>query len=583
MSLELLPNEVLLDLFDYFDGTELLCTFYGLNFRFNIVLHERFRTCSIKFNSVSKRDFDVICGQHLPLMSNYIVDLGLSDHEETPTQIKTFISYIPSFNRLNHLKSLSLFNLRSYQTLKTIIEGCYLISNLTHLNLINCYFQETQANLQLIVNHIWSLPSLIHCKISIGIKGQSLFCTPTKLSSSLKHVFLEKIQMKLNQIDQLVEYTPDLQRLSISITSFLDNDYKPSCLTTLLDLSVNSVFICNASNIDVLLKNTPNLRRLSIDLPSEIVDGNRWEEIIHNYLPELKVLKLKMKLNLATGQNIQQRVDELIDSFQSSFWIYEHQWYIRCFTSNRTIYLYTLSHCYDGSFPVTFRSTYPLDNQESFYNNITKIISPTFFDLPISPNIRLTKLNHLCINLPINDQFWSVVSTINRLKSIEIHYHANIFQSQVQALLDRTPYLYTLSIYQHESMSLQTALFKYSNSSVRELDLRNINHYFNEEDCIKLSQSPLGTQCEKLSILVHSYQSIISLVNHMKKLRALNVKCKDENYIESITSSEENDMESCDNDRENKDISIYRLKSHLPSRCVIVRDPKLTCNLLLWV
>ena len=112
----------------------------------------------------------------------------------------------------------------------------------------------------------------------------------------------------------------------------------------------------------------------------------------------------------------------------------------------------------------------------------------------------------------------------------------------MQALLNTAPHLNKLSINQHESAHLQTSLFKYTNVSVRELDLRNINHYFNEEECITLSRSPLGVQCEKLSFLVHNHENIISLVKNMPKLRALNVRCKDEKYIELSTSIEDNNV-----------------------------------------
>ncbi|CAF1215750.1 unnamed protein product [Rotaria sordida] len=575
MSLELLPNEILLDIFNYFNGVELLRIFYGLNTRLNFLLHDRFLNCSFKFNSVSKHDFDIICQQYLPTMADYIITLDLTDNDDTPTEIELFLSYSPSFKQFIHLRSLSLFNLRSYPTLMKILEECHHLCNLTHLGLFHCY-QDGQIDFQLIVNHIWSLPKLTHCTIGIGVTGLCFFRTPTNTSLSLEYVSIERIQVKLDQINRLFEYTPALKCLSISVVSFVDSDYIPSPLPTLIDLSISSCFTCNASNMVILLQNTPNLHRLNIDLSSEIVDGNRWEEIIRNYLPNLQIFQLKMKITLSPRQNIQERVDNLINSFQTSFWIDEHQWYVRCLTWNRTIYLYTLSNCYEENLPVSYKSTCLDDDQQDFYNSITKIISSTFFDQPIPSYIRLSKITDLCINLPINDQFWSIVSNFNRLKSLKILFHTNAFQSQVQALLNRTPHLVRLSINQHESIPLQTSLFKYRNLSIHELDLRNINHYFNEEDCITLSRSPLGVQCEKLSILIYNRESIISLIENMLKLRALNVRCKNEKYIEQSKLNEDNDVEYFDE-------NIQWLKDHLSSTCTVVRDPKLTCNILIWI
>ncbi len=70
MSLELLPNEILLDLFDYFYGIDLLRTFFGLNSRFNFLLYKQFRSYYFQFQSMSKSNSDMICQQHLPFITD---------------------------------------------------------------------------------------------------------------------------------------------------------------------------------------------------------------------------------------------------------------------------------------------------------------------------------------------------------------------------------------------------------------------------------------------------------------------------------------------------------------------------------
>jgi hypothetical protein len=511
----------------------------------------------------------MICQQHLPQMADSIRTLHLSDHEETPIQIKLFLSYSPSFDRFTQLRSLSISNLRSYQILIKIMNQFHQLYHLTHLNFFHCFLQDDQVDFQWIVNHIWSLPKLIHCTIGIGTKGQGSFSTPTKISSTLQYVSIEKMPIKLNQINRLFECTPGLKCLSISISSFVDNDYVPSPLPTLTDLSINSPFACNASNMVTLLQNTPNIHRLNIDLSTELVDGNRWEEIIRNHLPKLEVFQLKMKVALPMLQDIQARVDTLINSFETPFWIDEHRWYVYCLTQNRTIYLYTLSNHYEEELPVSFKSTSLEHDEPDFYSKMTKINTPTFFDQPISSSVPMRKINYLRINLPINDQFWSIVPNFKRLKSLTIYFHANVFHFQVQALLDRATRLHSLSISQHESIPLQSSIFKYRNASIRELNLRHINHYFNEDDCIQLSRSPLGVQCEVLSILVHNYESIITLVKHMPQIRSLNVRSQNEQYTTFID--------------DNNDECIQWLKNHLPPTSVVIRDPKQACDILIWI
>ena len=106
MNLELLPNEILLDLFEYLNGVDIFHGFYGLNSRFNLLLYKQFQIYSFQFDSISKYKFDIICQQHLPLIANRVIDLSLSDDDDTPEQINLFVSYISSMHVNNFVISL---------------------------------------------------------------------------------------------------------------------------------------------------------------------------------------------------------------------------------------------------------------------------------------------------------------------------------------------------------------------------------------------------------------------------------------------------------------------------------------------
>jgi hypothetical protein len=115
------------------------------------------------------------------------------------------------------------------------------------------------------------------------------------------------------------------------------------------------------------------------------------------------------------------------------------------------------------------------------------------------------------------------------------------------------------------------SLFKYINASVRELDLRDCNHYFNEEECIALINSSLSVQCEVLFIRVNNGESIINLTKYMFNLRALIVKCADDEYCKQSVLTEHNDE------------LVQWLKDHLLSTYLIVRDPEDKSNVLIWM
>jgi len=211
MNLELLPNELFLDLFGYFDGINLLRAFYNLNFRLNFLLYKQFRFYFFKFQSVSKRNFDMICQQHLPFIADRVIALRLSNSNETPKQINLLFSYISLFNQLTQLRSLKLFNVHSYETLSKLLDQCYHLNNLTHLNFYCYCYENDQDKFQSIVNNVWNLPKLTYCYFGIVIKKQHHFCLPTIISLSLEYVTIRPCELKMNQINQLFEYTPRLK------------------------------------------------------------------------------------------------------------------------------------------------------------------------------------------------------------------------------------------------------------------------------------------------------------------------------------------------------------------------------------
>jgi hypothetical protein len=573
MSFELLPNEILLDLFDYFDSTDLFFTFHGLNSRFNYLIYNQNQFYRFNFKWVSKRNFDRICQQHIPGIADRVIALQLSDHKYTPNQITLFFSYIPSFKHFTRLQFLSVDNVDSNQLLMKIINECHHLSYLTRLKLHSDPPQDGQIDIQLLVHNIWTLTKLIHCSIDINVSDPKLFHMPTEISPFLECVRFERSQFKWNQINQLFKYTPCLTCLSIRIALFDHDAFSPSFFPTLTDLKITTY--SNQSGIEKMfafLQNTPNLYRLDVRL-SVLVDGNRWEQMIRNYLPKLKIFRLNMYRIIRDEQNIQKRVDELVDSFRGSFWIDEHQWFIRCHAEEKRIYCSTLhknnSDFCDMLFD-SFKSTCPLNNEQEYYNNMNHITNNAFFNQTISSHIQLHNIEVLYIELPLNDQFWSRVSSLNRLSSLVVWRHVDMFQSQLQALFNRAPHLVALTIYQNVSSPLQRSLFEYTNISVRHLYLQYNNLYFNEEECIALARSPLGAQCEVLFIGVKNRESIIHLVTQMIKLRSLDVGCDDNDEIPDTTTS-------------TKDELIQWLKDRLPSTCCIERHLPRSKNIQIWI
>ena len=570
MKLESLPNEILLDVFSYFNGTDLLRAFYGLNIRLNLLLSKQFYSYSFQFNYVSKRHFDQICQQHLPLIANRVVNLQLSNSRETPEQMNLFFTYIPSLKSFIYLQSLTIFNLQSYQILVKLLDECRHLSNLTRLRFYSCTFRDDSVNCQWIIDQIWSLPKLVSCHLYMSRRGENHFYVPTIQSRSLEHISLFLHDLQWNDLNQLIESTPNLKSISTSVKYSSDHSHAESVLRILTKCTLYLVDVSIVPTMNIAFPSMSGLRSLDVYMWDGLISGCLWERIIRHSLPQLKIFHLTMEKIFFHEENLEEKVDELFNTFGTSFWIDEHQWFVRCFTMDTTIYLSTrfiTPYCSDTLSLNLWRSTYPDDDQKQFYNNITRISNETFFDKStIFSNIRFSNIEYLCLKLPFNDQIYSIISDFKRLKTLSIVSYVDRYSSQLQTLLGRVPCLQKLSISQDTSLPLQSSLFKQKNTSIRELHFFSYNcYYFNENECLLLICSPLAIQCEVLSIQVQNRQSVISLVKNLLHLRSLIVTCQDDQYEE-----EQSEL-------------VTWLKKHLSSKYLIVRDPDNVKNILIWI
>jgi hypothetical protein len=246
--------------------------------------------------------------------------------------------------------------------------------------------------------------------------------------------------------------------------------------------------------------------------------------------------------------------------------------------------LYTLSKRFyynELKCPDWLQSTCPHDNQQEFYNEIYYVRDLLSFKSIVPSNINLPNIRQLFTELPINDQFWSIVPSLERLYLLSISSYSDTFQSQLQFLLDQAPRLRHLHMYQDKALPFQLTLFELTNKTVDELHLL-FYHVFNEEECFKLSRSSLGVQCQILYIRVKYLESIIILVEKLIHLRALFVRGPCENNTEYLTIPRDNDQVP-DLKTINKVDSIQWLKDRLPVTCSIGRDSYYDTGIQIWI
>jgi hypothetical protein len=135
---------------------------------------------------------------------------------------------------------------------------------------------------------------------------------------------------------------------------------------------------------------------------------------------------------------------------------------------------------------------------------------------------------------------------------------------------------------QNASLPLLTSLFKFMDVVLRVFDLEDYNHQFNEEECMALTRSPLGIQCQILFIEVKNRESILILAQNMNNLQALHVKCGNEKDSIDIPSTM-NDNESHKKNTTKRDKIIEWLKYRLPSTCLVSKDPNTISYIRIWI
>ena len=586
-SFESIPNEVLLEVFDYFDDIDLLHGFHGLNSRFNSLLYDQHRF-RLNFKSISRRTLDMICREHLPLITDRLVALSLSDGKENPEQIDRFFAHIPSFSQLSQLRSLTIFNIRSCQTMLQSTQKCFEFHELTHLKLDSCYCLDNKNNFQEIMNNIWSLPKLIHYDINIMVNPQFSLCTPTIISTSLQSISIFRDPYKWHDLNELFHHTPHLHRLKVwicdNVSSSNQAHFNFHLFSTLRVLNITTASSVDHFQLALLFQNTPNLRHLNI-IVWKIIEGQQWEYMIQNYLPKLRIFRLEIIKEYLDHSVLSRRneyIRELINTFRSPFWIYERQWFVRCFIANSTIYLHTLPSTFQYSYiepPQSWLTTASYDDQQQVYDSTSSILFDKYFEQPLSPRMQLCYLRNLCIRLPIPTQFRLLVPTLERLDTLSILAHNDRYRYQVQALLNRATHLRSLHIEQESDLPLQQAIFTYTNRSLRRFHIQSCRYYFTQEQCQQLICSPLGSQCHVLSVIVQDRRSIIYLVKKLINLRMLMVRCQKkrryprtvfneygtvlypfEPYYDKVIPENQND------------VLIPWLRKQLPSTCLVTDD-----------
>jgi hypothetical protein len=340
ISIEDLSNELLLEIFDYLDGCVINMAFSNLNHRFQQLLN----SSSLLFKIIPNHSTSIEV-----LMNHYKQVIHF--HKQ---QIFSINLYMPL--HINEFFSSFTFD-SSFSVLEFIVlnqlEPDILISVLSKLSCLPRLFSLTikmiddLKELNDIYQIILTLPMLKYYKFQTRSIDESIslpIAGTNQQLSTIEYLIINHCYTFYG-LSAILSYTPQLRHLSLLYTDEIHLNLGmilPMTLTNFKCSFFHMEFLTLEQIETFISKINCTLKVLTLSFQSEdgsLLNANRWEQILRQYLPQLETFCLQCYGHVDDNDEspvFYQRSDQ----FNSSFWI-ERQWIFEAKSEGRDI-LYSI-------------------------------------------------------------------------------------------------------------------------------------------------------------------------------------------------------------------------------------------------
>ncbi|CAF1339326.1 unnamed protein product [Adineta steineri] len=332
MKFEQLPNEILIECFQYLDAPDIFHSFDRLNYRFYILI--RNIDLHLNFEQVTKSLFNEFCQtiRINPKIKRNIIYLKLSNID-LRGQIESFFSLF-SLNEFINLRSLSFIGELNYHT-----EQEQVSSMLTLLPDLYRFYAPG-----------WKIDAEIIPKSKIQVLTLANY-RPTSIYGTSSVTSLRINECTVSELLTILNYTSMLKYIKIDMFTDFDKeddnnvDYKSDfgkvCAVHLKQLHLGNSSI-SFGRFEVFLKCVPNLKIFSVwtGNADNIIDADRWQHLIKSSLPLLRVF------NFNFGWRYAESYDNMLiklSPFQTNFW-HQHNWYINYVIDGGRASVYTIPY-----------------------------------------------------------------------------------------------------------------------------------------------------------------------------------------------------------------------------------------------
>ncbi|CAF1515113.1 unnamed protein product, partial [Didymodactylos carnosus] len=456
LDLEALPNELILQIFGYFNAYDVFKSFYSLNVRLNSLLHATH--LHIDLINVTKAVHNYHQQVIMPTTSksNQMITAKLQD-------ISDRIKISDSLVAIN-LQSLTIDGL----TIKNIDYVRSILLKLKHLIYLSltsspdCIRTNLTDKLrETIFTDSEMSRSLKSCKLSLAYPIHFRDNVTTNARASAIEYLSFCQWCDIYQLTSLLKRVPKIKSLTVYLCGdFEDTDLALSPLSENLISFRAEIVRVSFADIQLLLINrlSPKLEYLKILTVDrlEYMDGKKWEQFLSFYFPILKQFQLSCTVNdVKTPPNL----TEIAQSFRTKYYL-EHKWYYVFDYDKEELSMYPVGTTFENFVTTgydiqTLATTDDPQILNHTFQNI-KILDLALYDNPTAltkrcyPNVHTlsfsSKLSSsVNVSPALIDDILNTISVAN-LKTLRFQ-DGEIYPRMMLELIKFTPNLSTLEIF----------------------------------------------------------------------------------------------------------------------------------------
>ncbi|CAF1276779.1 unnamed protein product [Adineta steineri] len=322
--LENLSNEVLYEILEYLDVYDIHKSFSNLNNRLQNLITSSSLLFRIKLELESKSLPEYLC-QHVIIPNSHRIR---SLHLTNQLSVDTFFNHCTIDSTFHRLESIILNGIKAEKLPTTLFD----LKSLPRLFSLTIFIKDNYYHDRGdIYPFIFSLPTLTYNKLysSCHTLQINIPHVINQQFSTIEHLVINHC-CTLNELNSLLQHTPQLRHLSCDQMFKSDEEFKedPSMKLPHLKYIYFRDFDASFDEFEEFIKEISSqllqIFSISILRKKTYLDGDRWERLIKEYMPQLKKFYFHFDQYFDDNNeqiNLNDSTNEFINQFSSPFWI----------------------------------------------------------------------------------------------------------------------------------------------------------------------------------------------------------------------------------------------------------------------